>query len=295
MWWNVGLLAGNNKAAADTKRFPVLEAIGDICRDLRYDLIGLCELSENDVAHLEALLEPIGFGVISFQDKVGKLKFDMCLLYRTSKLEPVPESRKVKVDSGRQRVNQKIGGSIILVVRESGDAFSVICSHWPSRMNSKHSGSYLRSWLGHALLDMYSEASAVTSYVILMGDYNDEPQDGSIFLEFGAGRDCGWALCNARPYNPFWRHLSGKYSPLSVAESTTHGSFLYRGQWPQQDWWLFDQMIFSPGFLGFNDWILDERSTGILPIEDVMLPKKSNSLSSIKLDHLPVCSRVIRK
>ncbi|MDT3487536.1 endonuclease/exonuclease/phosphatase family protein [Stenotrophomonas maltophilia] len=294
LWWNVGLRPGAGKAAPDAKRTPVLGAIVDVCRDLGYDVIGLCEVSEADVAYLESCVMDYGFSLVSFQDVFGKLRFDMCLLYRSSKLSVVTQTRKAIIDSSIRRKKLKIGGSVMFESIPHGELISIVCSHWPARMNDRHWRSPIRGTLGRALKQTFRENVEVTPYVILMGDYNDEPHDDTLFLELEAGRDCGWALLNNCLYNPFWRHLGGDFSPISLSQSTRHGSYSYPNSMPQQDWWMFDQIIFSPAFLGLQGWILDEARTGVLDICDLQSPDSENSLTGIKMDHLPVCSRVIR-
>jgi len=293
LWWNVGLRPGIGKPAAHAKRIAVLDTILDSCKELAYDVIGLCEVSQDDIDYLNTHIHHHGFGVVEFQDKIGKLQFDMCILYRISKLSPIIPTRKVVIDSNVRRNKMKIGGSILFRSSPHGDLIYTICSHWPSRMNTRHAGSHIRQTLGRALKQQFEECIITTPYVILMGDYNDEPQDEAIFLSLEAGRDCGWSILNDRLYNPFWRHLGGSFSPASNGKATRHGSYFY-SSWPQQDWWMFDQIMFSPAFLGLQNWILDERMTGILDISDLKSPTSTVPLSKMKVDHMPVFSRIVR-
>jgi hypothetical protein len=107
-------------------------------------------------------------------------------------------------------------------------------------------------------------------------------------------RDCSVAVKHDKLYNPFWRHLAGKHCPLPSETPSRHGTFRFKG-WKQQTWWMFDQIIFSPTFLGGREWHLDEHSTGVLDWDSLLPTMNDFDFNHSEFDHLPVYSRIERR
>lgn len=301
MWWNAGLRPGKGDPASDRKREAALAVIGDLIALYRPDIIGLCEVSDDDIRELGREFGPLGFGTVPIQDKVGKTQFDMCLLYRLGTVSPDSANMAVKADikSGQTR---KIGCAIEVTVRSSGDKLSLIVSHWPSRLQRgrDHVDRIFQSGALRDFVDQKREDG--WSHFILMGDYNDEPCDRGMFNALRAVRD--HALVSKQRdhlYNPFWRHLAGDPYSAGAAKEIRHGTLHYAaGHEPQQDWWLFDQMMFSADFVSDGPWHLVEERTGVIPIERNIRHYASTAAANSgkkpdkPFDHLPIYSTLER-
>ena len=104
----------------------------------------------------------------------------------------------------------------------------VFVNHWPSRRDGSDSTSYKRIEAAHTILKKLDELSvneAITN-VILMGDFNDDPNSKSIQTLMDSGR--------------FLNPMQQLLSPVS-------GSANYKGEWG-----LFDQILISHSFLNYE-------------------------------------------
>ena len=107
---------------------------------------------------------------------------------------------------------------------------SFIVNHWPSRLGGQAESSYLREAAAKLSRHVADSLLAVDpgQGVIMMGDLNDDPQDKSCSVAFGAVRDRENVKDGAF-FNPFWWILDNGV-----------GTLCYRGQWN-----LFDQIVVS--------------------------------------------------
>jgi len=104
----------------------------------------------------------------------------------------------------------------------------VFVNHWPSRRDGEDITSYKRVAAANTILNKLAElsANAAVANIIIMGDFNDDPNSDSIKTLMDSGRFI----------NPMQQILS----PVS-------GSANYRGEWS-----LFDQIIISHSFLNYE-------------------------------------------
>ncbi len=119
----------------------------------------------------------------------------------------------------------------------AGDTVSVIVNHWPSRLG----GQERSSWLREAAADLSKHIAdslwqlRPNQGVIVMGDFNDDPQDRSCSVNLGAKRDIK-KVSAQEFYNPWWKILDKGI-----------GTLAYKGQWN-----LFDQIVVSGTLLKDN-------------------------------------------
>lgn len=109
-----------------------------------------------------------------------------------------------------------------------------IVNHWPSRLGGQAESSYLREAAGELSKHIADSLLKVDPGmgVVMMGDLNDDPQDKSCAVSFGAVRNKE-DVAPGGFYNPFWWILDNGV-----------GTLCYRGQWN-----LFDQIIVSENLL----------------------------------------------
>lgn len=283
LWWNAGIFSGRGLAAADSKRTTAMSILGELIRSQQPDLIGLCEISVEDVAALELVVTDLGYGVRSLHGQDGQVRFDMCVVYRIGRLRLAEEMIVHHVDRSRDKA-LRLGVGIVISFEAEKDELAVVLSHWPSRLRM-HDGSHERVYLGSKLLEIVS-ALRLERPVVLMGDYNDEPYSDSIFCHLGAVRDSSLALANGKIYNPFWKHLSGPWSRPFTGLPIRHGTLRY-GSAGNQTWWLFDQIMFSHDLLTGDSWVLDESGVGVIPWSDM-----GDQQNVAVFDHLPVIAQL---
>ena len=130
-----------------------------------------------------------------------------------------------------------------------GDPVHIIVNHWPSRNNGAKVSNDKRIKAANLVQKIINDICIddENSNFIIMGDFNDQPNDSSIHT----------LLINGDLYNPMQKLLKQK-----------KGTSRYRGKW-----YLFDQIIISKQFLPansspfkfqfadiFNDHFLQEKS-----------------------------------
>ena len=119
----------------------------------------------------------------------------------------------------------------------------VFVNHWPSRRDGADKTSYKRIEAAKTILRKLDEFSVDTdiSNIIIMGDFNDDPNSDSIKTLMESGRFI----------NPMQKMLS----PAS-------GSANYKGEWS-----LFDQILISHSFLNY------EKGTHSFKKAEIYAPK----------------------
>ncbi|MCY0093861.1 endonuclease/exonuclease/phosphatase family protein [Hoeflea ulvae] len=168
--------------------------------------------------------------------------------------------------------------------------FSFLVSHWPSRLrkpeDSSSRGHYataLRRYVDSAL-------ERGTQYIIVLGDFNDEPFNESMTTYLRGCRDA--AFVNTHPqllYNPFWKRIActkGYTRAFDQTEPT--GTYFYRSD-NLHRWRVLDQMLFCAAFVGRSKWHLNETETGVLRYERLVQAIES---TKSKLDHLPILAEL---
>ncbi|MGG7604617.1 endonuclease/exonuclease/phosphatase family protein [Massilia sp. BKSP1R2A-1] len=271
---------------SDKKVFYAL--LDDLMSNQNVDIIGLCELSKNDVATITKQAARVGYSVESGIVKAGRANFDTCIVYNSKKLKLIGQQKEVLEEFNR---TTKVGQLFIFEIDGDVRPLYVFASHWPSRLyldeynpNRLMLGKTLRSSVNQILTS--TQDAHKNSLIVLMGDFNDEPFDVSLTDGLASTRDRHLVKTNpSLLYNPFWRKLGGKddYSHGSTVD-TKCGSYFYSGGFYSK-WHTFDQIIVSAAFLGHSDWHLVESATEILnyqPYTDLVINKAS------KFDHLPV-------
>ncbi len=115
------------------------------------------------------------------------------------------------------------------------DTLHLFANHWPSRWGGQAETAPYRNYAALVLRSVIDSLFLVNpgSKIVVMGDFNDEPQDESLKNFLGAGYDFD-APEPGKLYNISWEN-----------NVRAEGSCKYRGIW-----YLFDQFIVSGGLMG---------------------------------------------
>lgn len=284
-WWNTSL-------APSAKCRSTLEQKAVACSVVLYlinvssaDFIALGEMSEEDFQYVSENCKAEGYVFVSEITAAGRSSFDICYAYNSAKIF-ILAARDVTTRKGGGVL--KVAKKIEMVVGDSTSIFHVYISHWPSRLWCSRNDAN-RHLLGIRLrdsIDAIFEENAESPFVILLGDYNDEPFDESLSQQVMATRDVD--LVHRREhlfYNPFWRYLCKATNDHPVS-----GSYYYKSGEITR-WHTFDQVIFSHAFVKASKWKLAIDCDHIVEIPAyTQLVKNSNST----FDHLPVYGKVER-
>jgi len=291
-WWNVSLSPPKVKK---TKGSPEnYQSISRILEDIliKHDLslIGVCEVSSDDMDQIQIHLQGTPYKVLSLDHKVGKTRFDAAVIY-----DPQRVNVSHELDLKRSERDQviKLGQTLQVVDLKEGDKFKLILCHWASRIHP--SGESKRKLAAQGLYDALRDMMLDDEHIIIMGDFNASPYDSVMLEELNATR-CHEAVRRhptALFYNPFWRALPSKevYN-YTMRDSQYFPSGSHRYKDPHGQYWhTFDQILFSGNFLGQSEWHLNESTTRTLfdePLESSILDKASI------IDHLPVVCEIVK-
>jgi len=223
--------------------------------------------------------------------KTGRLQFDTGLIYNTERLSIVDAGSIVSAHGARR---YKIANRIDFALVSGEWSFHLFVSHWPSRA-IREENILSRQTVADRLKEKIRALAATSTNVaiIVVGDFNDEPFDQSLAWHMLATRDRDLAKSKRDYlYNPFWRHM-GESKAYSIADnrSGAAGSCFYREETTTR-WRTFDQMLFSPAFLGTCEWHLNENQTMILETDFLMELIRSKDFH---FDHLPIISAVEKR
>jgi hypothetical protein len=228
LWWNTGLTPPISKKSHRVADRPfAADQIKCFRAKLRFEILGLAEVSTQDI---EFILEQIGdpaLGVVDRTDHTKKIKFDIALIYDRDALEFI--SASTLIDRVGKRT-LKLGERVTFATRATGDILHIIASHWTSRLSVGQFDS-TRAEYGAMLRKSVDEVRRENSdpYIVLMGDYNDDPFSPSLAEHLLATRDRELAKRNsAFLYNPFWRRIGESHSlPTSGEVESVCGTHFY--------------------------------------------------------------------
>lgn len=285
LWWNTSLSPLGKPRGSTTDKKYVAAYLAELRQNLNVDVIALGEVCTDDINEIVAT---IGDPHLSFHDAthmVNGCKFDIAILFDRRRLS-LDQHESILDSYGKSTL--KIGEKLRFISCESGMYLHLFVSHWPSRLHC-HELDSKRIEIGTSLrkkLDEIRNATKSRQYIILMGDYNDDPYSPSLSSHLLATRDRDLALTNdAYLYNPFWRWL-GETAPFVHGHTIksicgTH----YYSSGNHSRWFTFDQIMFSSAFLRDGPFLLNEEKSMIVWSED--LESRLRSSKEI-FDHLPV-------
>ncbi|EPS3421739.1 endonuclease/exonuclease/phosphatase family protein [Vibrio fluvialis] len=292
-WWNVALssTAVSNKNSIDKDYISIIESLLYLFTSQRLALLGLCEISSDDVSALKVLLPANSkIKIMDLNERAGRTRFDTAIIYDCSVIS-IDQVKGLSIPSQGQTI--KIAQRLVVYEREYNERFYVYLSHWPSQILGIGDDKRKR-----AAIQLYENAKELldrNERVILMGDFNENPHSPTLSILLNASR-CHNKSRNYPTevlYNPFWRSIVSKltYSYVTPKDlKFQSGSLFYKNNF-EAEWHSFDQIIVSGNFLGSGSWHLQESMTGVIDAERYLNYIYDNESN---FDHLPVVCEVTR-
>ena len=246
------------------------------------DIIGLCEVENSKVLLDLTCQTPLARFNYKFihEDSPDRRGIDVALLYRSESARLL-RSRYLTVDTV---ITRDILYARFLMGR---DTCHIFVNHWPSRSSGQletDKGRFAAARLLKAVTDSIL-AKNVYSRIVIMGDFNDEPDDESIQSVLQA-QTPGLPIHMGRLYN------------LSVIafNGPAYGTLKYQGNWN-----VFDQVIVSGSLLS-NQSGLTTNKNGYSVFDNPFLLEPDETYNGFKprrtytgykytggfSDHLPV-------
>jgi len=288
-WWNTSLSppVAKRKATEQDLAFAV-DQIRQMREETAFDVLGLAEVCSSDLSAIVSALGETQFGLLDASSRDTRPMFDTAIIYDKTRLEIV-DQQSIVDGYGRQKL--KTGEVVRFRLVETGDHFTLAFSHWPSRRTASEMEP-VRAQLGMALRSslVRLHEGEPDSFMILMGDYNDDPFSPSLADHLLATRDRALATRDTRfLYNPFWKWIGESHHG---AEDSASGGFCGTHFYPNggtSRWFTYDQIIFSSSFLRDGTMVLNEKGCCILA--PPLLRTKVMTRTEI-FDHLPVLATV---
>jgi len=290
-WWNTSLSPPSrpNRASAQDREIAAA-IVYQLAEHLPVDCLGLGEVTTQD---LDFLCAPLGSRFARYDGtlKAGRAQFDTALVYNWDRMDIISTEDHFDNYAGRRL---KIANRVTFLADGCEGPIHLFVSHWPSRIWCPQSAAKRHTFgvrLRH-LVEQLQSCPDRAPYVILLGDYNDEPFDESLDGMLLATRDRGLVRKpGVHLYNPFWRHLGEPDPYIPGQRRTTFCGTCYDRRGELTSWRTFDQIIFSSAFLSPGSWQLNEQFTRILQFES--LTTRVGSKGS-HFDHFPVLSVIER-
>jgi predicted extracellular nuclease len=247
------------------------------------DVLGLCEVENRKVVELLiAKLAPLGRKYeIVHKDSPSDRGIDTALIYDAKVFNLVDKKfHFVDADNTRDIVEaelKRVGGGA------DGKSLFVFVNHWPSRGNDE----WQRCMAGHVLRKRVDEILAADpkAELVMVGDFNDEPDNVSIAKFLGAAK-----VTDSLP-------IDGLFNTTAYVPASGKGSYVYDDKWE-----LIDHIIVSPGMLDQEGYSWKPGSSKPVEFKEVFFhprwqggfPRPSRSYSDAKFhkdgysDHLAV-------
>ena len=166
-------------------------------------------------------------------DSPDRRGIDVALLYREDFFTVTSSSvKKFHIEGNDKFVSRD---QLLVTGLLDGEEISFIVNHWPSRRGGEKRslpGRIRAAEMAREVVDSLHKINS-DAKIIIMGDFNDNPSDPSIFKHLGAKGDKD-KLKEGELFNPMYNKFKKGY-----------GSNAYRDTWS-----LFDNLIVSQGLLG---------------------------------------------
>jgi predicted extracellular nuclease len=273
------------KAKYQLKLQHIYQAIAAVGLWKPPDIIGLCEVENMDVLNdllLETPLLKYHYHIVHY-DSPDPRGIDVALLYTGNVSLICKQVLPVWLGSFSDHYTRDILYVKLLVA--GMDTLHLFVNHWPSRRSGEMETENLRSCAAKVLKDKIENIwkEKPQSKLIIVGDFNDEPNNPSIAQLMRA--------------NDTTDHIAQLCNLSSVlANESKKGTLKYNGQW-----FTFDQIIVSASLLNgqkglvtkatnahilTNDFLFvpDVKNMGVKPFTTFSGPRYNGGYS----DHLPV-------
>lgn len=252
-------------------------------------LVGLCEVENEKVMEDLTKKSPLkkqGYRYI-ISDCDDDRGIDVALMYQRDRFKYITHTayKIIFPKNPRQKTRDilHVTGKVL-----SGDTLDVFICHFPSRRGGElksESNRLLAATLLRLKVDKVMSIRKRAN-ILIMGDFNDQPSNKSIFNVLGA-RPINKNIKKENLYNLFYHY----------EKIDSKGTYKF-----QREWNVLDQMIVSGTLLNNNDnFHIKPETSKIVDIEFLLTEDKTNGGKRPKKtyhgmkheggfsDHLPIC------
>lgn len=250
-------------------------------------LVGLCEVENNKVIFDLTTKSPLRAQCYDYivTDSPDKRGMDVALLYQRHRFNLLEKNEyRIHFSKPAARPSRNILHAVGQLV--NGDTLDVFVCHFPSRSGGRLASEQAR---GDAAALLRNKTDSLfrlrgKAYIVIMGDFNDQPDDKSLSRVLGAQKVSN-PITEKGLYNLFYHRM----------KEIDFGTYKFQGHWE-----VLDQFIVSGNVLSttssvslknneatvFNaDFLLEEDKNGKKrPYRTYMGPVYKGGFS----DHLPI-------
>ena len=206
----------------------VLSQLGTENQQSGAAIIGICAVENRNVLNdliksKELARKKLEYIHIESQDSRG---IDCALLYDSKQFKPATQQLVPYRNSGGSR--HRTRGFLVVGGTLAKEQIHIIVNHWPSRYSKSPSRERAATQV-KAIKDSIFRMHPDTK-LIIMGDFNDNPDNVSLKDSLRAMRNIAEAKAAHNLYNPYW----------DILRKEKKGSIKYRDRWQ-----LYDQIILS--------------------------------------------------
>ncbi len=198
------------------------------------DVLGLAEVENKKVLEdlLEQNLAGMNYRIVHYNspDKRG---ISVALIFKSNLLELLDSSADT-VHLERNHTTRLILHTVLMT--KSKDTLNFFVNHWPSRVGGMYESELHRVSAAQTARNSVDKLLQInpSAAIVIMGDFNDEPDNKSISETLGAEHlICGKVNTKYTLHNLAW-----------VRKNNGEGTLYYRGQWN-----MLDQIIVSTQLL----------------------------------------------
>ena len=205
----------------------VKEVIDGLNKEHTLALFGMAEVENKTV--LEDLLKKDSTYQIIHYNSSDSRGIDVCLLYNPGYFTPLTSY----VSSFKSDESSKVSLREVLVVKGIlwNDTIHVLVNHWPSRREGQEESEHKRIAAASLTLRLIDSIAAhSSSNIIIMGDFNDQPDDKSVSM-----------------LSTILKLRSTKHNdatdisnPFAAKQNDGEGTCKFK-----HNWFLFDQILIS--------------------------------------------------
>jgi len=228
------------RAWDDTKLDEKLNHIAEVVQALGAtgllpDIIGFCEVENRRVLDFlltKTSLKTAGYSVVHF-DSPDKRGIDVALIYRKDRVKPMKMNNYPVIFPGDM---EKPTRDILYVKTElpNKSQLHILVNHWPSRSGGQEETEAKRIMAAKTAKRLCDSISFndTQANILLMGDFNDYPDNKSITETLQAQGDT--SVKGAKLYNLMhWQKADGV------------GSHQYKGEWGFLDQFILSGSVMS--------------------------------------------------
>lgn len=250
------------------------------------DVLGLCEIENRKVIEdLIAQPELKGYGyTIIHQDSPDERGIDVALIYKKAICSEV-KTEYLRIEMAEDP-NERTRDILHAELKVGNENIHFFVNHWPSRSGGQAESEFKRIAAARTLRTKVDALKKENAKIIIMGDFNDHPDNKSVLDVLGASEFSG----------------SGLYNLAAAGHRAGEGSYWYKGSWG-----ALDQFIVSPNLMeatqGWSTSATDFRfvKSPLLLFTDskgVARPNRTYVGDDYKAgysDHLPIVMKLKKK